>query len=181
MQQQLMTSSRDDWETPKDLFTLLDGIFHFSLDAAASPENALCQRYITEEQNALTTDWHQLLQDSRAMTDTVFLNPPYGAKILTPFMKKVEEEYNKGLTIVTLTAARTETKFFRIIWERARYIIFVYQRLKFELQGQTVGTATFPSVISVFTPHKYNLWPLHAIGHVIEQNVISNSQLYTLP
>jgi phage N-6-adenine-methyltransferase len=181
MQKVLMSSANIEWETPNTIFSPLNSIFKFSLDAAASESNTKCLVYINQEQNALTVDWKEYMLECGAQTNTVWLNPPYSSKLVLPFMKKVEEEYNEGLTIVTLTAARTETKFFRIIWERARYLIFIYQRLKFELQGQPVGTATFPSVISVFTDHQWNLASLNSIGHVIQQNVISNKELRTLP
>lgn len=180
MRQILMSSSRDDWETPPELYQLLDGIFHFSLDAAASEANAKCPIYITEEQDALNIDWKEYMLECGAQTNTVWLNPPYGSKILNPFLKKVEEEYKKGLTVVTLTAARTETKFFRTIWENARYLNFIYKRLKFELEGKSVGTATFPSVVSVFTSDRWSLWKLNAIGHLIEQNIITPKELKTI-
>jgi site-specific DNA-methyltransferase (adenine-specific) len=44
----MMSSNKDDWETPKWLFDRLDGIFHFQLDAAASANNRKCQRYFDE-------------------------------------------------------------------------------------------------------------------------------------
>lgn len=46
---------RNLWQTPIPLFVALDAEFCLTLDAAASADNALCNRYITEEQNTLET------------------------------------------------------------------------------------------------------------------------------
>jgi phage N-6-adenine-methyltransferase len=64
-------SKREDWGTPPDFFQALDTEFGFTLDAAASPANALCPRYWTKADNALVQPW----------TGIVFLNPPYGRGI----------------------------------------------------------------------------------------------------
>ena len=52
---------RNLWQTPIPLFVALDAEFCLTLDAAASADNALCNRYITEEQNTLTTPWVDFL------------------------------------------------------------------------------------------------------------------------
>jgi len=181
MRPQLMTSSRDDYETPNEIYKIFDDVFHFSLDSAADQNNTKCDLFIDKEQNTLTTDWKEYLLLHNAETNTVWLNPPYGAKILLPFLKKVEEEYKKGLTICVLTAARTDTRWFRIIWENARYLTFIYKRIKFELNGQSIGSATFPSVVSIFTSDRWNLWKLNSIGHLMEQQIITPQELRTLP
>ena len=41
------SSRTPEWSTPDDLFAELNGIFHFDLDACASPANAKCARYFT--------------------------------------------------------------------------------------------------------------------------------------
>lgn len=51
------SSEREDWTTPQNLFDELNAEFNFTLDAAASPENAKCERFFTEEQNALCQNW----------------------------------------------------------------------------------------------------------------------------
>lgn len=60
---------RQDWRTPPALFATLDRRFGpFNLDAAASDGNHMCDRYFTEEDDALTQDWN----------GRVFVNPPFG-------------------------------------------------------------------------------------------------------
>ncbi len=59
--------SKDDWTTPRKLFNWLDNTFNFTLDAAASKENALCEKFYTKEDNSLKQPWN----------GSVFCNPPY--------------------------------------------------------------------------------------------------------
>jgi phage N-6-adenine-methyltransferase len=57
------------WQTPDYLFDVLHGIFHFSIDACATPENAkLPERYWTLKDNALNQDWGP---------ERAFCNPPF--------------------------------------------------------------------------------------------------------
>lgn len=67
----MFSSEREDWTTPQNLFDELNAEFHFTLDAAASPDNAKCERFFTAEQNALRQNWGG---------ETVFCNPPYCRK-----------------------------------------------------------------------------------------------------
>ena len=70
---EVLTSSRsNEWETPQDFFDKLNREFHFTLDPAATPENAKCKNFYTAENDGLTQDWSG---------ERVFCNPPYGRKI----------------------------------------------------------------------------------------------------
>ena len=51
------SSQKDDWETPQELFDQLDRMFHFTLDAASSDENAKCQKHFTVEDDGLSQNW----------------------------------------------------------------------------------------------------------------------------
>ena len=62
-------SKNDDWTTPRKLFDYLDAVINFNLDAAASKNNALCERFLTKKDNALTYTPHY--------KDRIFCNPPY--------------------------------------------------------------------------------------------------------
>lgn len=52
-------SSKDmTWATPRAMFDKLNVMFGpFTLDAAASSKNRLCEDYYTEETDALSRDW----------------------------------------------------------------------------------------------------------------------------
>jgi phage N-6-adenine-methyltransferase len=61
--------SLQSWQTPPALFKQLDNEFAFTVDAAASAENALCAKYWDEEIDGLAQDWS---------TERAFCNPPFG-------------------------------------------------------------------------------------------------------
>ena len=45
----IMTSDKQDWETPQELFEKLNDEFPFELDAFASDKNAKCKHYFTKK------------------------------------------------------------------------------------------------------------------------------------
>lgn len=53
----LFSSASVEWETPQDVFDELNAEFHFSLDAAATEENAKCERYYTKAEDGLKMPW----------------------------------------------------------------------------------------------------------------------------
>ena len=53
----LYSSKEEKWATLQDFFDKLNDEFHFTLDAAASPDNAKCANYFTEEQDGLAQSW----------------------------------------------------------------------------------------------------------------------------
>ena len=88
MNKALLSSLKMDWRTPKDFFQKLDQEFHFGLDAAASPENAKCERYFTPEMDGLSCSWSGY--------GAVFCNPPYGREI----GKWVQKAYSEHVRIM---------------------------------------------------------------------------------
>lgn len=90
---------------------------------------------------------------------TVFVNPPYGNKETGEWTRKCYEEAQKpNTTVVLLIPARTDRKSFHdYIYNSDTYdtrpgveLRLLPGRLKFELNGDPVGTAPFPSMIVVF-------------------------------
>lgn len=57
MNEALLSSKTGEWSTPQDFFDRLDWKYHFTLDAAATAENAKCARFFTAEDNGLTKNW----------------------------------------------------------------------------------------------------------------------------
>ena len=88
MNKALLSSVKMDWRTPKDFFRELDQEFHFGLDAAASPENAKCERYFTPETDGLSRPWSGY--------GAVFCNPPYGREIGKWVQKSYSEHVRGG-------------------------------------------------------------------------------------
>lgn len=130
------SSEKHDWTTPRDFWEGLNAEFRFTLDAAASHENALCPAYFTEESNGLAQDW----------TGTVWVNPPYGRQI-SQWIEKSYQESRKGVTVVMLIPARTDTKaWHEVIFPHAE-VRFVRGRLKF---GAATENAPFPCAVVIF-------------------------------
>lgn len=92
-------SKRDLWRTPPPLFWLLNDTFRFHLDAAASAENALCDRYFTKEDNALSRPWYA---PEEGIT-RVFCNPPFSRT--DEFLAKGNREALRGATVVFIVRA----------------------------------------------------------------------------
>lgn len=139
MEKALLSTGKNDWETPQDLFDELDKEFYFTLDACADDQNHKCSRYYTQEQDGLTKDWNG---------ETVFCNPPYSNKLQNAWVKKCYEE-SRHAVVVMLLPARTDTlRFHEYILPHAE-IRFLKGRLTF--QGAK-DPAPFPSMVVVFQP-----------------------------
>lgn len=140
-----MRSSLDDtWSTPRDFFEKLHTEFNFTLDAAALRSSAVVPNYLGPDHeygwrhDALTVDWVGASEGG-----AVWLNPPYGREI-AKFMKKANEESKKGITVVCLVPARTDTNWWwdNVIMHEVR---FIKGRLKFGGKN----SAPFPSAVVV--------------------------------
>ncbi len=130
-------SESPEWETPQWLFDLLDNEFHFQVDVCASENNHKCERYYSRADDGLTQDWPAIC----------WMNPPYGREIAL-WMAKATAEARKGIVVVCLVPARTDTEWW---WENciAGEIRFIRGRLQFT--GSNTA-APFPSAVVVLGP-----------------------------
>lgn len=136
------TGGTNIWGTPQDFYDSLHAEFDFTLDPAALPENAKCERYFTPDDDGLTQDWG---------TETVFVNPPYGDGI-GDWVRKAALSAQEGATVVLLIFNRSDTKYFHDwILPYASEIRFVKGRLKF---GGSKQSAPAPSILVVFRPER---------------------------
>jgi site-specific DNA-methyltransferase (adenine-specific) len=132
-------TKKKDYGTPQDLFDNLHKEFNFTIDVAASHENAKLPRYFTPEEDGLSQSWEG---------ERTFLNPPYGIRENRLWAKKAyEESQNDCQPKVMLLAARTDAQFFTKYCAKAANLYFIEGRLTFE--GST-SPAGFPSVVVVF-------------------------------
>lgn len=143
----MRSSANDDWETPRWLFGSLDAVFHFTLDVAASHDNAKCETYYTTLSDGLAQDWGD---------NVCWMNPPYGREI-GKWIRKAWESSQAGATVVCLVPARTDTAWWHEYVERAAEKQFLRGRVRFERGGTPIGdrtkggaTSPFPSAIVVF-------------------------------
>ena len=93
-------TERDNLGTDPALFAKLDERFHFTLDVAATSENAKCERFFTIKDDGLQQDW----------TGRVWCNPPYsqiGAWVATAWAVWVSDAAPE-LIVMLLPANRPE-------------------------------------------------------------------------
>ena len=132
----LMSSNSDEWTTPRDLFDKLNRRFLFTLDAAASDKNHLCDKYFTKKTDGLNQSW---------AGERVFCNCPY-SKIKDWAAKFCLEQFQADC-IVALIPARTDTRWWHSYIATADKIIFIRGRLKF---GDGKVSAPFPSALAIW-------------------------------
>lgn len=141
---------RNLWQTPIPLFVALDAEFCLTLDAAASADNALCNHYITEEQNTLETPWADYL----SIPGYVWLNPPYSD--ITPFVQKAADESKNQIGTVMLVPADTSVGWFREAIETASEVRFIIGgRLSFinPVSGKPVSGNNKGSMLIIWHPY----------------------------
>ena len=147
MNRALLSSKKMDYCTPQDFFDVLNGEFHFVLDAAATEESAKCPAYYTPETDGLSSPWN-------IAGGAVCCNPPYGRES-GKWVQKAYQEAKNGTTIVLLIPARTDTSYFHdYIYGKAE-IRFVRGRLHFtDEDGRKYPPAPFPSMVVVYNKER---------------------------
>lgn len=138
-----LSSEKDEWATPQELFDALDEEFHFTLDVCASPANAKCERFLSEA--GLLEHW----------TGVCWMNPPYSE--VDAWIEKAYMSSQDGATVVCLVPARTDVAWF---WDFARHgeIRLLRGRLHFVDDEGNTGPAPFPSCLVVFGAEPQVTW-----------------------
>ncbi len=148
MNSSLLSSKKQDWCTPRGFFDALDAEFHFTLDAAATKENAKCSAYFTPKDDALGKSW--------GTSGAVFCNPPYGREV-RKWVRKAYEESRNGQVVVMLLPARTDTSYFHDYIYGHAEIRFIRGRLRFtDADGNEKDAAPFPSMVVIYGREAHN-------------------------
>lgn len=132
----MLPAQSQEWRTPPDLFrTLTDEFGAFTLDPAATAENALAPHFYTIADDGLHQAWF----------GRVFCNPPYPPR---RWVVKAHDEHGLRHTelIVMLLPARTDTTWFHEYLYHQVELRFLMGRLKFSGKG----SATFPSLLAIW-------------------------------
>lgn len=147
----LYTSTKQDWETPDDLFEKLNREFNFSVDLAASNDNKKGRNYIDD------IEMYTQLKRLPSLLTSAYCNPPYN-KIKLFVTCCLELIKNTHRTIVMLVPARTDTKWFSMLWDYEKHtpqpgieIRFLKGRLKFK---GAKYSAPFPSMLVILRKDK---------------------------
>lgn len=138
--QQLMTSARDDWQTPECVLERVRQVADIGLDPCPGANGNHVGAANVAKGNGLALPWRPMVQAD----ELVYVNPPYGIAILE-WMRKCAFEARYGVEIVALVPARTDTRWFSIIWRTSQAVCFWRGRLTF------VGakdSAPFPSAVA---------------------------------
>lgn len=125
----------DDRGTTPEVFGPLHRRFGFTLDVAASPHNAKCERYCTVGDDGLTQSW---------AGEVVWCNPPYSD--IRPWVEKAWDEARHATIVMLLPANRTEQRWWQDLVEpglRAQRSAFRAEflagRLRFHRPGAVIG------------------------------------------
>lgn len=141
----ILTSKKQDWETPQWLYDRLNDLYQFDVDLACTTKNCKASAGIYHDRNrdSLCESWNYR---------SGFLNPPYGAG-LEKWLKKAVEETESGNcgAIVALIPASTEIKAWqKYVWHQADVVTFLYGRVRFELGGKPAGSNVKGSALVVY-------------------------------
>lgn len=131
----LFSTGKDDWQTPEWLFKAASRFYGpFTLDLAASYDNTLCERFYSEEDDALIQDWSN---------ENSFCNPPYSlADRFIDHAVNTEFKLHKGCTM--LLPVRSSNKSWKGLSKTANELMFIIGRLKFK---GAKSSAPFPSCL----------------------------------
>jgi site-specific DNA-methyltransferase (adenine-specific) len=135
----MTTSTTPEWATPQDFYDALDREFGFTLDVAASADNAKCDRYFTEAEDGLSQEWAPAV---------CWMNPPYG-RTIEYWVAKAAIEAARGATVVGLVPSRTDTRWWHSWVMPMAEIRYVKGRIRFSGHAKD---APFPSAIVVWRP-----------------------------
>lgn len=154
--EQLFSSVSVEWGTPTWLFDRLRREFDFELDAAASAQNARCEDYLTDGDDALRTEWLRpamIAKGTRIMPPAVWLNPPWGRGIAAWVARAWQQCQKHRLTVVCLLPATTDVGWWHgIAMPHASEIRLIRGRLKFVRSDGHTGPCTKGSAIVIFRP-----------------------------
>lgn len=82
-----LTGDSDEFRTPDHIFATLHAEFKFTIDAAATKDNAKLPRFWTKEQDAIKQSWSG---------ERIFCNPPYSRGNVKNFVLKALDECQVG-------------------------------------------------------------------------------------
>lgn len=118
----MMEFDKDTYPTPLSVFNPTHEEFNFTIDGAALPHNAKCERYITPEMDFLTYP---------LINERIWINPPFSEPL--SFVKRAVELYeNHDCLVVMLLPVDISTKWFSLVAEKATEIRFIVGgRIKF--------------------------------------------------
>jgi len=121
------SQKRHEWYTPGEFIEAArDVMGGIDLDPAScelAQATVQADRFFSKEQDGLAQPWH----------GRVWLNPPFEAAVIAPFVAKLLADYQAGAVqqAVILTDAATDTRWFHDLANTARIVCFTKGRIAF--------------------------------------------------
>ena len=109
--------ANDNWQTPPEVMNYLAAKERFTptIDACASADNSLCERFYSEEDSFLDVDVTTITGEQ------IWCNPPYSKPL--PFVTKCIELAENGNEVFMLLNMDASTKWFEIAEQSNRAIL----------------------------------------------------------
>lgn len=129
------TTPQSHWQTPRDLFRAANAEFDFTLDGAASPANALVDRYLSlspeHDHGRNFGNAFAFVKNERYSVrgERVFLNPPYGVA-LGKWVRWCADMAARGALVFAVLPVSTAS-WFNTIWQTADEVRVTTQRPQF--------------------------------------------------
>ena len=172
----MLSSKTDEWETPDELYNILNNQFNFAIDLAATKENSKCGNYFLGPGSQIAEDSLRFDWDYEGFTDrNLWLNPPYSRGLQDKFVNKCLNLPNScngqfNVRVVALLPVRTATKRWQAIAKKASFVYFLRKRLKFKTNDTTqkVTSAPFDSAIVGF-----NFDDDYISSHILSNNTLN--------
>ena len=119
-------ATKDDWETPAELFDPLNAEYGFTLDAAANERNAKVPQYLSGPCVRSVSCLCGLC--ARWKGERVWCNPPYGRGLIDWVRKFGQGEAEFAMMLLP---ANTDTAWFAELWKVSHEITFLTGRVNF--------------------------------------------------
>lgn len=143
----LMSSNKQDWQTPREFWDKLNAVFNFSMDCASLEYNKMCERFRGPDS---PKDWSALGETA------LWLNPPYSPTALcrSLVVDTLDKAEAANIPCAILIPARTDTKLWQEVVFKRCCVWFLEGRLTFvnsrpDGTSSTEDPAPFPSAIAI--------------------------------
>lgn len=138
--------TRDDYETPPELYLPLHAEFGFTLDAFAVPETAKCEKFYTPKEDGLVMPW---------APNVTWVNSPFGDFAPKAARKAANEVKYFGATVVVLNRAGVCSRWWLDLVFKSgacQEVRLVTPRPAFLLDGVPQTQSTIDVVLAILRP-----------------------------